>query len=298
LTAARREPTTCVLEELVDGRARGVAFTLPAERLWPLPVYELALMAACFLREHGAGAEVSLDTPEEELLELFGPAAARALEPMLAAGGIRCAACRGCMRLGDAASFPLKQGGLAAQQADAAAEAIASELGEPITPKPFAPIPRGLLMTGGAPLYLRAEPQRLRRRATVAIEAKRLGGSADGASVAGQPLWWPPAKIAGRYLAPYLATARPKPLSSELLTDRPAVPGRAVSEAEHQDALELALVLADCDARWGDYAAALSSLDAAHALQGALPPEYEATRREWCAAARRGELGDWTKPPS
>jgi len=33
--------------------------------------------------------------------------------------------------------------------------------------------------------------------------------------------------------------------------------------------------------RWGDYGAALNALDAAEALAGALPPEYEAKRREW-----------------
>ena len=102
-------------------------------------------------------------------------------------------------------------------------------------------------------------------------------------TAAGQPLWWPPAKIAGRYLSPFLATARPHPLSSELLTDRVAVPGRALSDEEFDDALELALLLADCDARWGDYDAALNALDAAEALRGALPPEYEAKRRQWTA---------------
>src|SRR4051794_1644867 len=43
---------------------------------------------------------------------------------------------------GDATTFPLKQGGLAAQQADAAAEAIAADLGVAVTPGPFRPIIR------------------------------------------------------------------------------------------------------------------------------------------------------------
>jgi hypothetical protein len=142
-------------------------------------------------------------------------------------------------------------------------------------------------MTGGAPLYLRAEPQRLRREATVAIDASRLQRTTREASAAaGQPLWWPPAKVAGRYLGPFLASARPQPLSSELLADRVAVPGPPLPEAEFEDALELALLLADCDARWGDYGTALNALDAAEALQGALPPEYEAKRRAWREAAR------------
>jgi sulfide:quinone oxidoreductase len=334
-----------LLGELVAGTARSVALTLPSERMWPLPVYELALMTAAHLREHGASAaKVWLVTPEEEPLELFGPAAARAIEPMLKARGIllrtssrpalvrnralvlaggaevyvdrvitlpqlegpslqglphdkhgfipldtfgRVSGLDDVYAAGDVTAFPLKQGGLAAQQADAVAETIAAELGIPITPKPFHPVLRGLLMTGGAPLYLRAEPQRLAREATVAIEATPLRRSTrDASSAAGQPLWWPPAKIAGRYLGPFLATARPEPLGSELLRDRVAVPGPPVSEAEYEDALELALLLADCDARWGDYGAALNALDAAEALQGALPPEYEAKRREWRAADR------------
>jgi sulfide:quinone oxidoreductase len=332
-----------VMDGLVAGRAHAVALTLPSERMWPLPIYELTLMAAAHLRERGANAaRVWLVTPEEEPLELFGPAAARAIAPMLKARGIllrtssRPALVRDRVLLlagagelhvdrvitlpqlegptlpglphdqhgfipvdahgrvsgiddvyaaGDVTAFPLKQGGLAAQQADAVAETIAAEAGVPLEPKPFAPVLRGLLMTGGAPLYLRAEPQRLPREATVAIEARPLRRAAPNASsAAGQPLWWPPAKIAGRYLGPYLATARPQPLASELLTDRVAVPGAALSEREYQDALELALLLAECDARWGDYGSALNALDAAEALQGALPPEYEARRREWRAA--------------
>jgi sulfide:quinone oxidoreductase len=146
---------------------------------------------------------------------------------------------------------------------------------------------RGLLLTGGAPLYLRAEPQRLEREATVAIEAAPVHRpSRDASAAAGQALWWPPAKIAGRYLAPYLATARPSLRAGGVLADRVLVPGAPVSDEEQQEALALALLLADCDARWGDYASALNALDAAEALQGALPPEYEAKRREWHAEDR------------
>jgi sulfide:quinone oxidoreductase len=330
-----------LLEELVAGTARSVALTMPSERMWALPVYELALMTADHLREQGAGAaQVWLVTPEEEPLELFGPAAARAIEPMLRARGVRLrtssrpvlvrgkalvlagggelyvdrvvtlpqlegprlaglphdrhgfipvdaqgrvAGVDDVYAAGDITAFPLKQGGLAAQQADAVAEAIAAELGAAVTPKPFEPVLRGLLMTGGAPVYLRAEPQRLPREATVAIEATPLCRTTrDASSAAGQPLWWPPAKIAGRYLSAFLATARPQPLGAELLTDRVAVPDRGLSD-EFEDALELALLLADCDARWGDYGAALVALDAAEGLRGALPSEYEAKRRQWQA---------------
>jgi hypothetical protein len=62
-------------------------------------------------------------------------------------------------------------------------------------------------------------------------------------------------------------------------------PGADVSDSEYPDALQLALRLADCAARWGDHRSALSAL-AAEALEGALPSEYEAKRRQWRAADR------------
>jgi sulfide:quinone oxidoreductase len=140
------------------------------------------------------------------------------------------------------------------------------------------------LLTDGAPLYLRAEPQRLPREATVAIDATPLRRTTrDASSAAAEALWWPPAKIAGRYLAPFLATARPQPLRSEPLTDRVGVRGWRLPDEDFHDAVELALLLAECDARWGDYGAALNALDAAEALEGTLPPEYEAKRRHWQA---------------
>lgn len=336
-----------LLADLADGRARSVAFVLPSQRIWPLPLYELALMTAGHLRGLGSSAvKVWLVTPEEEPLELFGPAGATAISPMLEARGIilrtwshparvrdralvllgggeifvdrvvtlpvlegprihglphdrhgfvpvdahgRVAGVADIYAAGDITAFPLKQGGLAAQQADAVAEVIAAAAGAAVTPEPFAPVLRGLLMTGGAPLYLRCEPQRLAREATVAIEARRPRRNGGGGSAAAaQALWWPPAKVAGRYLAPYLATARPAPFGAEPLADRAAVPGAELSDPEYQDALELALLLADCDARWGDYPSALNALDAAEALQGALPSGYEAKRREWRSAARAG----------
>ena len=46
---------------------------------------------------------------------------------------------------GDATTCPIKQGGVAAQQADAAAEAIAARLGRDLDPRPFRPVLRGLL---------------------------------------------------------------------------------------------------------------------------------------------------------
>jgi sulfide:quinone oxidoreductase len=191
---------------------------------------------------------------------------------------------------GDATAFPIKQGGLATQQADAVAEAIAARAGAAVKPRPFRPVLRGLLLTGGTPTYMRAEPGAGSRESTVAIEAptppSRERGPASAASTSA--LWWPPSKVAGRYLAPYLATARALPLRSAPLTDRPA-PGHQRPDPEgHREALDLALLLADQDARWGDYDLALRALDAAEALAGALPAEYEAKRKTWLAEAQAG----------
>jgi CBS domain-containing protein len=92
---------------------------------------------------------------------------------------------------GDITSFPVKQGGIAAQQADAAAETIAATAGADLAPQPFRPVLRGLLLTGRQPRYLRHD---------------LTGGAGEASSASPDPLWWPPAKIVGRYLAPFLGT--------------------------------------------------------------------------------------------
>ena len=105
----------------------------------------------------------------------------------------RVVGCNDIFAAGDATAFPIKHGGLAAQQADAVAEAIGARLGAVGHPEPLRPILRALMLTGDAPLYLQAE----------------LGGGgmlpAPG-TVSTEPLWSPPGKVAGRYLATYLDT--------------------------------------------------------------------------------------------
>ena len=88
---------------------------------------------------------------------------------------------------GDAIAFPVKQGGLAAQQAVAAAQSIAARAGADVHPEPFKPVLRGVLLTGRGQAWL--------RRADEGTE-----GEAER-----RALFWPPTKIAGRYLSPYLA---------------------------------------------------------------------------------------------
>ena len=55
----------------------------------------------------------------------------------------RVAGVPGVYAAGDITAGPIKQGGLAAQQADAAAEAIAAEAGAELTPAPTAPSSAG-----------------------------------------------------------------------------------------------------------------------------------------------------------
>jgi sulfide:quinone oxidoreductase len=90
---------------------------------------------------------------------------------------------------GDGIAFPVKFGGLATEQADAAAEAIAQIAGADLTPQPFEPLLRGRLFTARGERFLRHVAG---------------GGGGDG-EAAEHTLWWPPSKVAGLRLAPYLA---------------------------------------------------------------------------------------------
>ncbi len=86
---------------------------------------------------------------------------------------------------GDGTAFPIKQGGLAAQQADTAASSIAAHLGADVVPEPFRPALRGLLLDPRGARFLQED----------------LGETSDPG------IWWPPSKVAAQHLAPYLAVA-------------------------------------------------------------------------------------------
>lgn len=86
---------------------------------------------------------------------------------------------------GDGTDFPVKQGGLATQMADAVAEHLAARLGAEVEPRPFKPVLRGQLLTGVESLHMRHP---------------LTGGAGDGI-VSSDCLWWPPQKLAGRYLS-------------------------------------------------------------------------------------------------
>jgi sulfide:quinone oxidoreductase len=117
--------------------------------------------------------------------------------------------------IGDATTFPIKQGGIATQQADVVAAHIARSAGIPAREPRTRPMLRAILLTGREPLYLTA---------TI------TGGESVSSRASAHCMWWPPHKVAARHLAPYLAdrdeagpdTARRHALAAQL-DDGPAV---------------------------------------------------------------------------
>jgi len=108
---------------------------------------------------------------------------------------------------GDGTNFPVKQGGIASQQADAVAQVIGKRAGAGNDPRAFPGVLRGQLLTGDEPLFMRAD---------LSLNASKYSRAS------GSPPWWPVAKIAGIHLAPYFAAdeaaeppAAPEPEASE-----------------------------------------------------------------------------------
>jgi sulfide:quinone oxidoreductase len=95
----------------------------------------------------------------------------------------------GIYAAGDATDFPIKHGGLAAQQADVAAQSIAAQAGAAVTAERFDPVINGMLLTDDKPRYLTAHI---------------TGGDGFSSTISDTPTWSPPRKIVARYLAPYL----------------------------------------------------------------------------------------------
>ena len=96
----------------------------------------------------------------------------------------------GVFAAGDVTGFPVKQGGIATQQADAAASLIAAEAGAEVGPEPFDPVLRGVLWTGGEPRYLYGRP---------------TGGHGETSGLSEEPRWEQRGgKVIGRYLTSFL----------------------------------------------------------------------------------------------
>lgn len=100
----------------------------------------------------------------------------------------RVAGVPGVFAAGDCTPFPVRHPSLAAQQADAAAAAIAADAGSPAPAEPFTPVLRGIL------------PSRLRWY----VEAPLTGGEGDATRISAEPLWSPHLRFHARFLAPHL----------------------------------------------------------------------------------------------
>jgi sulfide:quinone oxidoreductase len=237
-----------LIQDIEGGYAKRIAFVVPPGVTWPLPAYELALMTAERAASLSLDVGLTIVTPEDEPLGIFGANASTNLARVLEQAGIsvitgthvrnvdhgkvlgvsgdvivdaqrvvalpRLGAPRvlglphdadgflavdvhgevrgvpGVYAAGDGTSFPIKQGGIAAQQAAAVARAIAHRAGASVDPEPFRPILRAKLLTGSQAKFLR--------------EAIAGGAGASASTASNDTLWWPPSKVAAPYLAPYL----------------------------------------------------------------------------------------------
>jgi sulfide:quinone oxidoreductase len=236
-----------LIQDIEGGYVHRLAFVIPPRIAWPLPIYELALMSAGRAFDGGVELDVTIVSPEDRPLGIFGDAVSEAMQGILARAHIetinsayaeipatgeieihpgdrrlsveRVVALpelygqpirgvpegeHGFLRVdphgrvhgvdriyaaGDGIDFPIKYGGLAAQQADAAAESIAALAGADVSPEPFAPVIEGMLLTDSKPLYL---------------SARITGGHGFSSEISETPSEPHQAKIAAKYLAPYL----------------------------------------------------------------------------------------------
>jgi sulfide:quinone oxidoreductase len=245
---ADAEAFRALLDELESRGAARLLYAIPSGPVWPLPIYELALLSAREFEQRDVDVRVGVVTSEPSPLALFGTRASATVRSLLDARGIEVwcskypagftegrlscvpdgsiaadfvvAAPRlagpaieglpsdqsgfipvdehGRIRereavyaAGEGTTFPVKQGGIAAAQADAAAASIARLAGSELEPRPFRPILRALLLGGERSTFMSVE---------------LTGGSGDTSEVSEEALWWPAGKIVGRYLSPFLAS--------------------------------------------------------------------------------------------
>ena len=72
-----------LVQDIEQGYLHRLAVIIPSPPPWPLPAYELALMASERAWDMQADLEVTLVTPEPAPLDVFGPVASRALATLL-----------------------------------------------------------------------------------------------------------------------------------------------------------------------------------------------------------------------
>ena len=176
--------------------------------------------------------------------------------------------------VGDATSHPIKQGGLAAQQAEIAAAGIATRAGARVPRRGFDPVLRATMVTGGPAEYIRA----------------RIAGGDEASTADGRALWWPAAKVAGERLSARLSLT-PVPQDLKLVDVRATGAGSSADPSPPEPA-ELLLAAADADADAGDYGGALGWLKLVERLDFVIPADHLARRAEWRRLAGEAEEAD------
>jgi len=97
--------------------------------------------------------------------------------------------------VGDMTTFPIKQGGIATQQADVVAQAVARGYGAPVKEARPERVLRARLVGGKHPIFLRTELDEYGQATTAALEHVEVDQPAA-----------PAGKVFGRYLTPFLQT--------------------------------------------------------------------------------------------
>jgi sulfide:quinone oxidoreductase len=77
-----------LIQDVEGGYVRSLAFLIPHPMPWPLPVYELALMTAGRAAEMNIDMSITIVTPEDAPLALFGGAVSDAVRGLLESKGI------------------------------------------------------------------------------------------------------------------------------------------------------------------------------------------------------------------
>jgi sulfide:quinone oxidoreductase len=109
---------------------------------------------------------------------------------------------QGVFAAGDMTQFPVKQGGLATQQADVIAAELTRLAGVDLPQEPFRYVLRTQLLGADGPLFLEAE-----------LDARGRPSTSRRPHISTDAPWWPPAKLFGRHLSPWMA-ARARPALS------------------------------------------------------------------------------------
>lgn len=238
-----------LVADLIAGIAASVVFVLPSPSAWPLPLYELALLAAGELREYGCAATVRLVTPERSPLAIFGPAAAEAIRPLLEDRGVELVtgaqprdAVAGGVRLRDGEVVPADR---VVTIADIASRPVP---GLPLDCSGFLPTDAHGRVVGEPAVYAAGD--------VTAFPLRQGGPARQQADAVAEAI----AAACGA------GTAAPAPFAPEL-RGRLLTSGAPLDlQAPPRDAVTLAVRLAEAEARCGNAARARQAYGAAAAL--------------------------------